>query len=155
MTCISAVGIVFRLSFAALVRNVTRVIWIKILSSWHMTGSAVRTVSLSKLIVKCDLWRRRSYVCFNLIFIFRGSTAPVRLGLLVVEVSRSHSDTPRLVRFLRTSDQPGAENSAWQHATVLRDRHPCHRRDSNPQSEQANGCIPTPKTTRLLGSALF
>jgi len=31
-------------------------------------------------------------------------------GLLIIEVSRSHSDTPHSVGLLWTSDQPDAEN---------------------------------------------
>jgi hypothetical protein len=31
-------------------------------------------------------------------------------GLLIIEASRSHSDTPHMVGFLWTSDQPSAEN---------------------------------------------
>jgi len=40
---------------------------------------------------------------------FRGSTALVCLGLFLVEVSRSHSDTPHSVGFLWTSDRPVAD----------------------------------------------
>jgi len=40
---------------------------------------------------------------------FYGATAPVRSGLLSVEASRSHSDTPQSVGLLRISDQPDAE----------------------------------------------
>jgi hypothetical protein len=39
----------------------------------------------------------------------------VGLGLLIVEVSRSHSDTPHSVGLLWTSDRPVAETSTWQH----------------------------------------
>jgi hypothetical protein len=46
------------------------------------------------------------------------------------------------VGFLWTSDQLVAETSTWQHATLKIDRHPCPRRDSNPQSQQASGCRP-------------
>ena len=42
---------------------------------------------------------------------FRVLTAPVFLDLLIVEVSRSHSDTPHSVRLVWTSDQPIAETS--------------------------------------------
>jgi hypothetical protein len=66
---------------------------------------------------------------------FHGSTALVSLGLLTVEVSRTHSDTPHSVGLLWTNDQPVAETSTWQHTTLTRDRHPCPRRDSNPQSQ--------------------
>jgi hypothetical protein len=44
-------------------------------------------------------------------------------GLLNIDTSRSHSDTPHLVRFLWTSDQPDAETSTWQH-TPLNKRQP-------------------------------
>jgi hypothetical protein len=54
-------------------------------------------------------------------------------GLLVVEASRSHSDTPHSVGLLWTSDQPDAETSNWQHTTHTTERHPCPRRVSNPQ----------------------
>jgi hypothetical protein len=60
-------------------------------------------------------------------------------GLLIIEASRSHSDTPKSTGLLRTSDQPDAETSTWQHTTFTTERHPCHRRDSNPQSQQASG----------------
>jgi hypothetical protein len=46
----------------------------------------------------------------------------------------THSlDTPHSVGFLWTRDQLVAEISTWQHTTLTRDRHPCHRRDSNPK----------------------
>ena len=78
---------------------------------------------------------------------------PVGQGLLIIEASRSHSDTPQPVGLLWTSDQPEAETSTWQHTTLTRDRHLCHRRDWNPQSQQASGRRPTPQTMRPLGSA--
>ena len=53
-------------------------------------------------------------------------------GLLIVEISWSHSDTPHSVVLLWTSDQPETEASTWQHTTLTRDRHPRFRRDSNP-----------------------
>jgi len=62
---------------------------------------------------------------------------PVDLDLLIVEVSRSHSDTSHSVGLLWTSDRPSAETSTWQHTTFSRDIHPCPRRDLNPQSQQA------------------
>jgi len=65
-------------------------------------------------------------------------------GLLIVEASRSHSDTPHPLGLLRISYRPTAESSTWQHTTLTRRRHPCPRRNSNPQSQQANGHRPTP-----------
>jgi hypothetical protein len=60
--------------------------------------------------------------------------------------SRSHSDTPHSVGLLWTSDQPDAETSTWQHTTLTSDKHPCPRRNSNPQFQQASGRKPTPWT---------
>jgi hypothetical protein len=51
--------------------------------------------------------------------------------------------TPQSVGVLWTSDQPGAETSSWQHTTLTKDRHECHRQDSNPQYQQASGRRPT------------
>ena len=78
-------------------------------------------------------------------FSFRNSP-PVTHDLLSFEASRSHSDTPQSVRLLRTIDQPDAQTSTWQHTILTTDRHPCHRRESNPQSQQASCCRITPQT---------
>jgi hypothetical protein len=64
---------------------------------------------------------------------------PVGQGFLIIEASRSHSDSPHSVGLLYTSDQTVVGNSTWRHTTLTTDRHPCVRRDSNPQSQQANG----------------
>jgi hypothetical protein len=48
-------------------------------------------------------------------FFFHGPTALVVLSQIIVEVSRSHSDTPHSVGLLWTSDRPVAETSTWQH----------------------------------------
>jgi hypothetical protein len=66
-------------------------------------------------------------------------------GLLIIEASRSHSDTPHSVGLSWTSDQSDAETSTWQHTTPKRDRHPYPRRqDSNPQTQQARDRRPAP-----------
>jgi hypothetical protein len=52
-------------------------------------------------------------------------------GLLIMEASRSHSDTPQSVGLLWTSDRPNAETSTWQHKTLKRHRYPCLWRNSN------------------------
>ena len=65
-------------------------------------------------------------------------------GLLIIDASQSHLDTPHSVGLLWTSDQPDAETSTCQHPTLPRDRHPCPRRDLNPPSQQANGRRSTP-----------
>jgi len=46
-------------------------------------------------------------------FSFSGSAALVGLGILIVEVSRSHADTPHSVGLLWTRDRPAAETSTW------------------------------------------
>jgi len=69
---------------------------------------------------KLQLYHQMYYI---LIFLY-DSIVLVGLGLLIVEVSRSHSDTPQSVGPLWTSDQPIAETTTWQHTTVWRDRHP-------------------------------
>jgi hypothetical protein len=39
-------------------------------------------------------------------------------GFLIIEASRSHSDTPHSVGLLWTGLQPDAETSNWQHTTL-------------------------------------
>jgi len=51
---------------------------------------------------------------------------------------------PQSVGLLWTSDQFVAENSIRQRTTLTRERHPCPRWDSNPQSQQASSRRPTP-----------
>jgi len=45
-------------------------------------------------------------------------------GLLIVEITKSHSDTPNSAGLLRTSDQPDAETSAWK-------KHNIHKRQTS------------------------
>ena len=78
----------------------------------------------------------------NICFCF-GSTVLLGLGLLVVEVPRSHWDTPHTEGVLWTSVRPVAETSTWPHTTLTRKRRPCLRRVSNPQSQHASGRRPT------------
>jgi hypothetical protein len=70
-----------------------------------------------------------------------GFTALVGVGLLY-EVWRLHSDKPHSVGLLWTNNRPDAETSTWQHTTLTRDRHPCRRRESNPQSQQRSSRRP-------------
>ena len=65
-------------------------------------------------------------------------------GLLIIEVLQSHSNTAHSVELLWTSDQPNADTFNWRNTTLTTDRHPCPRRYSNPQSQQASGRRPTP-----------
>jgi hypothetical protein len=62
---------------------------------------------------------------------------PVGQGHLISDNLWLYSDTPHMVGLLWMSDQPGAENSAWQHTTLTADRHSRPQRDSNPQSQQS------------------
>jgi len=71
------------------------------------------------------------------------------LGVLSVEAVGSHSDTPHSVAFLWRSAWFVAETSI----NPCKKTHPCTRRDSNPQSQQANGRRPMPYTSRSIGSA--
>ena len=75
-------------------------------------------------------------------------------GLLIIETSLSHWDTPQSAGFLWTSDQPDAEISTWKQTTITKHRISFPRRDSNPQSQQASGSRRTPYTTSSLGSAM-
>jgi len=66
------------------------------------------------------------------------------LDLLTVEVSRSLSNTPHSVGHLWTSDRSVTNSSTLTtHTPLTRDRNPCSRRGSNPQSQQASGRRPT------------
>jgi hypothetical protein len=65
-------------------------------------------------------------------------------GVLIIDASRSHSDSPQSAGILWTSVRPFAETCSWQHTTITRDKHPCFRQDSNPQSQHASGRRPKP-----------
>jgi hypothetical protein len=88
--------------------------------------------------------------CRPIIYIFfpwRNPPPPPPLvgqGLLIIEASRPHSDTPHSVGLVWTSDQPDAETSTRQHTVLTRDKYPCPRQESNLQSQQAGGRRPTP-----------
>ena len=75
-------------------------------------------------------------------FLYLGAT--VLVGLLIIEDSRSHSDTPQSVGLLWTGDQLVTETFTWQHTKLTTDRHSCPWRVWNPQSQQASGYRPTP-----------
>jgi hypothetical protein len=73
---------------------------------------------------------------YTYIYIFPMARQPLR-GPRPPHFSRPHDhtlDTPHSVGLLWTRDQLVAETCTWQHTTLTRDRHPCPRRDSNPQS---------------------
>jgi hypothetical protein len=72
----------------------------------------------------------------------------VGLGFLIIEASRSYSDTPQLVGLLWTSVQPDTEISNTTLHAQQTDRHSFSQLDSNPQSQQASGRSPTSRTAR-------
>ena len=61
-------------------------------------------------------------------------------GLIIIEASRSHSDTPHSVGLLWTRDQPDAGTSTWQHTTFKKRQTYMPRRDSNTQSQDSSCC---------------
>jgi len=70
---------------------------------------------------------------------FFGPSIQFRVMASPYGASRSHSlDTPHSVRLPWTNGQPDTETCIWQHTTLTTDSHPRPRRDSNPQSQQAN-----------------
>ena len=75
------------------------------------------------------------------------------LGRLIGKVPRFHTDTPHSEGLLWTSDRPAPDTSSWQHITLTRDRHTCPQRDSNLQSQQADGRRPKPQAARPPASA--
>jgi hypothetical protein len=76
--------------------------------------------------------------------LFHGPTALVGLGFLVLEISKSQSDTPHPLGLLWMRNPPTADTSTWQNTTLTRNRLPCPRRVSKPQSQQASGRRSTP-----------
>ena len=79
----------------------------------------------------------------------------VRHGLLILEDSRSHTDTPHSVALLWTRDRPVAETSVSKHTTIITDKHPCLRWDSNTPSQQMSGRRRKPYSARPLGPAFL
>ena len=79
-------------------------------------------------------------------------TQQITVGSSLSRIHDQHSYTPEWLGLLWTSDQPDAENSIWQHTTLTRDKYPCSRRDSNPQSQKASDRRPT---ARSLRSAIY
>jgi len=89
-----------------------------------------------------------------ILFFFSGASTQFRVMTSPYGTSGSHSlDSAHSVGVLSTSDQPEVETSPWKHTTLSKDRHPCSRRDSKPQSRQASGRRRTPWTARSPGSA--
>ena len=98
-----------------------------------------------------------SLMLFHLIakiFVYGAIAPTVSEILLIFEDMWSQTDTPHSVGLLWTSDQPNTETSTiWLHTTLTRNRHPCHRRESNPQYQKSSSLRPLTQTARPLGSA--
>jgi len=70
----------------------------------------------------------------NLCLLFYMVEQPtVGQDLLIIEATRSHSDTPPSVGLLQTGNHTVAQTSTWQHTTPTKDRRPYSRRDFNRQ----------------------
>jgi hypothetical protein len=78
----------------------------------------------------------------TVILLYHDAIAPVGQGLVIIEDSWSHSDTPNSVGLLWTSDQLVANTSTWQHTTLTTDKYPRPQWDSNPRSQQVSGHRP-------------
>ena len=68
---------------------------------------------------------------------------PVDQGLLILEVSRSHTTHKIRSHSSGRVIKSVAETCTWQHKTLITDRLPCPRWDSNPHSQQASSRRPT------------
>ena len=112
----------------------------------HRVGAKVTWNDFLWLNIECQ-------VTFTPILYFLPMSQQPLVGqsLLIVEVSRSHSDTPHSFGLLLTNDQLVAQSNTCQH-TTLKKIHPCSRRDSNPQSQEAIGRGLTPDTALSMGS---
>ena len=94
------------------------------------------------------------FVCIFIFFFFCGPTRGMASTFMRF-LEHTYNDAPQSVGLLWTSDQPDAETFIRQHTTLKRERHLCHRRDPNPQSQQSNGCRPSLQAARPLGPAIF
>jgi hypothetical protein len=172
-------GIFFYLKFRFAVIIISIVTTVESLEqTWHFSMQAPQNkVTLGcRLLYDCTIWTSQDYTvcksvylyylyfptiaklyfCMTVQFVilydylhFHGVTAPVGQGPLIIEASRSHSDPPHLIGLLRPSDQPDEEICTRQHTTLTKDRDPCLRRDSNPQSSKRAAAYPRLSATGI------
>ena len=111
--------------------------------------------TMTKKLLSSAMWP--CVLVYNSLFFTMANYPPVGQGLLNIEASRSHSDTPHSVGLLWTSDQPDAENSTRQHTTFTKGRQSCPPPgpDSNSQSQEASDGRPTPCTARPQGPTVI
>jgi hypothetical protein len=109
-------------------------------------GQEAWTVVVRRFTVISRLGNTSQHSVCSAFWMWKFSTTPplpmaqqtlVGQGLLIIDVSRSHSDTPHSLRFLWTSDQPDAETSTCQHTTFTRDRHVEQNNGVNQQDDVA------------------
>jgi len=92
--------------------------------TWFSPVCSDRCNIALKLDIKSSPFLYLHYMRHNFSF-FHASPNLAGLGLLLVEISRSHSDTPNSVGILWASDRHVSGTSTWQYTTLTRDRHPC------------------------------
>jgi hypothetical protein len=117
---------------------------LKSTSSLKCKQNILKSKVLEKILIRLNTGNKMTIQMIEIFFRPVAQEPVVGKGLLIIKALRTHSDTPHSVGLLWTSDQPDARNSTWQQATLTWDGHPCARRDSNPQSQKANGRRPTP-----------
>ena len=108
--------------------------------SWQsesVNKNSVPCILESHFLRESKCWNRKTHCRITCEFVL-GATAPSGPGPPHSRGSWiTHNDAPQSVGILWTSDQLVAETSTWQHT-----KH--SQQDSNPQSQQASGCRPTP-----------
>ena len=108
--------------------------------------------SLYIFMARCSINLTVNNECDKTLCLFVWRDSPHRARASSFTRFLDHNDAPQSVGLLWTSDRLVAETSTWQHTTCT-DKHPCPRWDSNPQSQQASGCRPTPQTAQPLEPA--
>ena len=115
---------------------------------------AVSTRKQSNVAFLQSSTRIRKLIYQRWIFFPWFNSPPVGHGLLIIQDSRSYSDTHTSVGRTPLDEWSTRRRDLWQHTTLTRYKHPCPQWDSNPQSHQASGFNPTPQTARRPGPTL-
>ena len=101
--------------------------------------TAWQSLPVRNFVWPCKLvYCRAKPVLPHIPFRLHNATALVGQGFLIMEVSRSHSDTLYSVGLLWGSVQPDAETSTWQHTTLTRHRHPPSPHPGRIQTRNSN-----------------
>jgi len=70
--------------------------------------------------------KEETMTSFKVIYFLSMAQQPIMdQCLLIIEASRSHSETQHSAGFLWTSDRPVVDTPIWRHTTLKRDRHLC------------------------------